>query len=256
MAEALADRRDRFNAVVAGARQAQPEFDVPGLEALLRGPVRTAVEACEARATGSAGRVLAALFEPIVELVGQGRVTRGHGTLLQTLPALAPALTDQPRRAFASLANAIVQLERFAAPVDVWLGRVARAATTGDTETTLRAGQVAAWAVGLAHYRESALATAETLPDEAMAAALGVADPMPTGATVARLRADRWWRPDRDPPAAGSVVHRVGGFRGFGGPFLEPPAVVTTDGRVAVRCRRRRLGAARGRVGRDADAAG
>ena len=112
---------------------------------------------------------------------------------------------------------------------------ITRAAASGDTETTLRAGQVAAWAVGLAQFRESALASAESLPDDALAAAIGAPEPLEAAATVAQLRADRWWRPDREPPEAGSVVHRVGGFRGFGGPFLAPPEVVTTDGHVEVR---------------------
>lgn len=235
MAEALDVRRDRFNAIVATVRRARPQFDTAVLAEQLRGPVAAVVESCAAHTPGSGPSVLAALFEPIVELVGQRRLGGGtHDALLTALPELAPALVDSPREVFASLANAMFHLQSFALPVEPWLRRVVRAGEAGDVATVLRAGQVAAWAVGLAHYRRSALATAAALSGDALAAALDAPVALDVEATVTALRRDRWARPDGTRVSSDVVAHAVGGFRGFGGPFLAPPAVAVDGDRLVV----------------------
>lgn len=235
MAEALDCRRDRFNAIVATARRARPQFDTAIFADQLRGPVAAVVEACASQTPGSGPSVLAALFEPVVELVGQRRLGGGtHDALLAALPELAPALVESPRQVFASLANATFHLQRSAIPVSPWLRRVVRASHAGDVGTLLTAGQVAAWAVGLAHYRSSALATAATLPGDALAAALDAPDTLDVEATVTALRRDRWARPDGTRVPSNVVAHAVGGFRGFGGPFLAPPAVAVDGDRLVV----------------------
>lgn len=235
LAAALAVHRDRCNAVVAQARQSFVDFDVTVLERQIRGPLNATVEACERVAPGSGARVLAALFEPVVALVGQRRLAGGsHDDLMACLPRLARVLVTDPRVVFGSLANAIVNLGRYGASVDEWLSRVERAAAAGDMTTTLRAGQVAAWALGLSHFRPSALAVASTLPGAALAAALGHAEALPAGETVKQLQEDRWWQPGRSTPARPAVVHRAGGFRGFGGPFLAPPRAAARAGHIVV----------------------
>jgi hypothetical protein len=162
-------------------------------------------------------------------------------------------VADEPRLVVGSLANAVVHLERAGVPVEPWLARVLAAAPS-DTATLLGVGQVAAWTVGLAPARTSALDVAARLDGDALAAALGTAASLEAAATVERLRADRWWRPDGagaidasagsgaappwgppSVPAGARVVARVGGFRGFGGPFLEPPVVVAGDAEILVR---------------------
>jgi hypothetical protein len=125
----------------------------------------------------------------------------------------------------------VIHLQGHGCDAGTWIARVARAGADTDAATTLAAGQVAAWTVGLAHARAGALDVAEALPPAALAAALGE-DALPDDA-LARLRAARWWRPS-GAVAPGTVAHRVGGFRGFGGPFLAAPLVTAVDGRIVV----------------------
>ncbi len=241
LATALAAQRDRLNGLVAQARQSQVDFDVAVLERQLRGPLKEVVLACERVAPGSGPRVLAALFEPVIDLVGQRRLTGGtHDGLMARLPPLARLLVAEPRQVFGSLANAIVHLRHYGAPVEQWLDRVERAGSTGagstgDAATALRAGQVAAWALGLSHFRDGALAVASTLTDAALGAALGLREPVAVAPTVAQLYQDRWWQPGRSRPDDPAVVHRAGGFRGFGGPFLAPPRATACAGHIVVR---------------------
>ncbi|MGQ0616335.1 MAG: hypothetical protein ACT4PW_05010, partial [Acidimicrobiia bacterium] len=238
LADALEVHRDRFNATVAEARRARPDLDLDRLTGQLLGPVQAAVEACAVVAPGSAPRVLAALFGPVVDLVGQRRLGGGsHDGLMSSLARLAPALADEPRRLFASTANAVVNLLRSGLPAERWLERVVAAVALGaDADDALRAGQVAAWAIGLAHCRDRALDVAATLADDLLGAALGRPGPLPVTATVERLRHDRWWRPGQAARAGDgpTVVHRVGGFRGFGGVFLSPPRIGRHEDRIMV----------------------
>jgi hypothetical protein len=235
LAAALADHRDRFNAAVGQARRTYVDFDLPTLDHQIRGPLGQIVEACDRVSSGSGSRVLAALFEPVVELVGQHRLGGGsHDGLVTSLSRLAHLLVDEPGVVFVSLANAIIHLDRYDAPTDQWLNRVETAATCGNTTTTLRAGQVAAWTLGLTHFRESALGVASTLSSEALWAALGVTPNLSMPEALKQLQDDRWWRPGRSPSTEPAVAHLVGGFRGFGGPFLAPPRVGTFNGQIVV----------------------
>lgn len=235
MADALEARRDRYNAIVAAVRQGRPQFDTTTLADQLRGPVAVVVEACEAEVPGSGASVLAAVFEPVVELVRQRRLGGGsHDPMLARLPELAAPLADSPREVFASLANATFHLQRAAIPVEPWLQRVVRASRAGDVETLLRTGQVAAWAMGLAHYRSSALAIAALLPGDALAAAFDLPSDLDVGATVTALGHDRWIRPDGTRVSSDAVVHAVGRFRGFGGAFLAPPVVAVDHDHLVV----------------------
>lgn len=235
LAAALQDQRDRCNSLVAQARRTYADFDVNVLEAELRGPIALTVDACDRLASASGSRVLGAIFGPLVELVGQHRLGGGsHEALLVALPDLGRALVDDPRLVFGSLANAVTNLHRHGVPADQWLARVRAAAATADTATVLHAGQVAAWALGVSHFRESALRVASTLPNDTLGIALGTPQPVPVAETVQQLHADRWWWPTRPRPAAPTVAHRVGGFRGFGGPFLAMPRVGVRDGAIVV----------------------
>src|SRR5262249_32839538 len=148
---------------------------------------------------------------------------------------LAPLLVDDPRRVFGSLANAFVHLQRYGAPTGEWLHRLQVSAPSGDATVALHAGQVAAWGLGLSHFRGSALVVAATLSCDALLAALG-ADPSTAPPNLLQhLREDRWWQPARTKPSAPTVAHRVGGFRGFGGPFFHPPKVGRRDGCIVIR---------------------
>lgn len=235
IAVALTDHREGFNAVVAQARRTHVDFDIAILENQIRGPLNQIVEACDRVSFGSGSRVLTALFDPVVELVGQRRLGGGsHDELMTSLPNLARVLVDDPRLVFGSLANGMVHLHRYHAPTDEWLNRVRAASAVGDATTMLRVGQVAAWTLGLSHFREGALGVASTLSDDALCCALGTTLEAPASETLRLLQQDRWWRPGRSMPSAPAVAQRVGGFRGFGGPFLAPPRVGTRGERLVV----------------------
>jgi hypothetical protein len=231
MAAALAEERDRCNALVAQARRTRSDLDLDRLAALLRGPLTALVEAADRVAPGSGGRVLRATFGPVLELLATHRLDAGpHVALLDALPALAGPVVEQPRLVVASFANALVHLPAHGCSGSLWVERVAAAGAGRDAPTALAAGQLAAWGVGMAHLRTGALAVARDLPAEVRAAALGEPDPI-DDASLAGLAADRW----AGAGSGGGEPRRVGGFRGFGGPFLEAPTVVATPDGIVVR---------------------
>jgi hypothetical protein len=98
-------------------------------------------------------------------------------------------------------------------------------------ETFLKLGQVAAWRSGLAHFRNGAIAAADTLPEALALAAVGA--PAKTGWLVERenLRRNPWRDPAKKAQSSGAlgIVAEAGAFRGFGGLFVEPPEVASCD---------------------------
>ena len=83
---------------------------------------------------------------------------------------------------------------------------------------------VAAWRSGAARFRTAALREAAALPAPLAVAALGLPPGTDPAATLARPAGDPWWWPGyRTEPG---VLRRIGGFRGFGGPWLGRPRVV------------------------------
>ena len=235
-AEVLRAGRDGINARFAMMRREFPDLRAETWFAFLRGPgdaVVTAVESVEPAAVMETGR---AVCEVGIELVARnfaGPRAR-HGWVdeawRRVLTAAASVVAAEPRRVIGALSNAVVQLAATpgARPAQ-WIDLMVRVAplTGGDVSTLLRAGQVAAWRSGMAHYREGALAAAEQLDPPLMLATLGTqgdaADPL------GLLRDDAWYDPDREGSSTGPVA-RSGGFRGYGGPFLVPPIIASLDG--------------------------
>jgi len=118
-----------------------------------------------------------------------------------------------------------------------WIDAMAcLAAECTDSATFSGVGQVAAWRAGMAHFRESALAVADKLPESLALAVLG-APPGRWSAIRDRLAADPWYDPalPNDNQGTPRVVARAGAFRGFGGLFTEPPTVAMADERLFVR---------------------
>lgn len=242
LAHVLRSGRDALNAQFAAARRLYPELDGGAFRAFLESTVDPLAQAAAAARPDRLADVVTAAYELGLELVGKrlaGPASR-HAVVESgwraVVSAAAPLVAESPRRVLASIANALHQLATTAgARPEQWLRELPPlAARCPDVETLLRLGQVLAWRAGLAHYRASALAAADSLPEALALAAVGGAGSW--AAVGARLADDPWFVPSR---AAGNdrertIVYAVGAFRGFGGVFSRPPRIARRAGQLIV----------------------
>lgn len=242
LAAALKRGRERFNARVAEARRQGARVDPPAFFAHLADSVAPIVAAVERAAPARVDAVAQALFDLSFDLVGRdvlgpsSRHPRAVEAWESVLPKLAARLSDDPARIAGALTNAAYNLgTEPAARAGEWLQAMAeigpRCATAREL---LDLGQVLAWRCGMAHYRASALEVWERLPLALAREALG----LPRDADFSReaLRA-QLSDPFRAPglpeaPPRLAVVGAVGGFCGFGGPFVTPPRVFAARGQL------------------------
>ena len=158
------------------------------------------------------------------------------------LPAVAPLVAGAPDRILGAVSNALHNLATTpgARPED-WLTALERLGPEcKDPDTLLRLGQVAGWKAGLAHFRASALAAADALPNSLALAAVGAPASGEWSEVRKRLLADPWFDPATPAVATAQtkrlrVMTQAGAFRGFGGLFPEPPRVAGTGDHFLVR---------------------
>lgn len=246
LAEVLERRRERCNARFRLARRANPALDPRALAEHLVAVVDPLARAVAATAPDRAEPTALVLYDLSLELLAKdvfgpnARRPAALGVWTDVLPAVAPLLAREPARVAASLTNAALRVSGVpgARPAE-WLACIRRAGPAcASVDELLAAGLVAAWRAGLAHARERALeairAGALSLP--AALVALGRPDGACADlASLAESLADPWRAAGTPPvPPALACVARVGGFRGFGGPFVEPPEVFTSGGRLCV----------------------
>lgn len=242
LAKVLETGRLRYNALFAHARHNMPSLDGVAFANHLRATVAPIVDAVAAVAPEAAAEVVDVLFEFSLELVGKDLLTRypaladGWSRLLTGLPR---HLSAAPRLFAGSVTNALYNLSLTpgARPRD-WIDDLLRLGVLcPDVAALLEAGQVCAWRAGLPHYRDSTLEKCARLPAPLARAALGLASEdngVDVKAVLSQLKSDPWLHPKAAgrPPAAGRqlrVVATVGGFRGFGGPFLRPPIIAFSE---------------------------
>jgi hypothetical protein len=243
LARALERNRERFNSRVTTARRQGRRIDPEALLAHLADAVAPAVAAAEKADEKRVDAVAEALFDLSLDLVAKDVVgpTSRHPKVVEAwralLPALAPRLADEPARVAGAMTNAAYNLglEPSARADDWlrWMGELGRAAR-GRRAARVRAGARLALRPGA--LPPSALEAWRTLPDSLAAEALG----LPRGAAAGRQAlepelADPWRAPGGAalPPRL-KVVGTLGGFRGFGGPFLTPPRAFAFAGHVFV----------------------
>ena len=235
LAAELKATRGALNARVAAA-QAQPGFDVAVLAGFLRERLDPLAQAVNAVAPQRTAAVVAAGIDMALALNARrltGADARG-GVAADTWAELslpyARLIAEQPAAVLGGLTNAALRIAATpGARVERWRTLMAALAVdaTGDTWRAL--GQVAAWRAGMAHYRDGALAAADALPERVALAAVGtVGGAWP--AVRAALAANRWWS-----GGDGAAERRVGGFAGFGGPFVEPPEIAAGPEGLLVR---------------------
>ncbi|ADG74343.1 hypothetical protein Cfla_1445 [Cellulomonas flavigena DSM 20109] len=164
------------------------------------------------------------LVRATLDLLARGRwhaASVPRGVVLTVLPRLATWVRAWP----ADVVPAVLAASRGVARaglLDAWVDRVARADVPAAPTDVRPALLVAAWRSGLVRYRDAALDAAAALPAATAAALLEVPE-AEVGVVLERHRADRWWWPGRDDGPG--VVQRVGGFVGWGGPWVQVPRV-------------------------------
>jgi hypothetical protein len=244
LAGVLRSGRSELNTRFNEARVRRPDLDAEAFAEFVRSaldPVVIAVDRVRPEAVTDVAR---AAYDIALELVGQRLVGRSARTphvdsaWRRILPAVAPLVAMEPERAIAAVCNAAHQLSTTAGARPIgWIDVMTRLGPEcRDVATLLTLGQVGAWRSGLAHFRESAIAAADTLPESLALAVVGASGER-WSAIRARLACDPWFDPatpngDRKTPR---VVGRAGAFRGFGGLFVEPPSVAMADEQLFVR---------------------
>lgn len=235
--EALEKNRERYNRLFALARHGHRRVDARGWSELLHGRILPLVEAARLVDREAVPAVLDALYETGLQLLSQGILgPAGRSPLVdeawrELLVRLSRWLVRAPRELVAAVTNAVWNLsaEREALARS-WMDEILRLSPgCPDVESLLDLGRVLAWRLGMAHWREGALRAWRRLPDDLARAALlpekAVHLP-PRDELIRRLESDRWWLPGADDAVRIRFVGRVGGFRGFGGAFLTPPALM------------------------------
>lgn len=228
----LASGRAQFNGRAAEARRRFPALDMTAFGAFLHDGVDPLVAAVAAAAPERAGSVTLAAYDMALELVGHGLAgPAAKNPFLNTVwrelaPSFAPLLAAAPVEVLGMLSNAAIHLGAVAAARPAqWQRELAALAPQVATVAQLRAvGQVLAWRAGVAHFRQGALAAADTLPPALALAAFG--EPGAQWPQVhAQLMANPW-RGNAD-------GREFGSFTGLGGDFGTPPQVrATPDGFV------------------------
>ena len=233
-ASILASGRAQFNARAVEARRRFPSLDMAAFGAFLHDGVDPLVVAVAAAAPERVGGVTLAAYDMALELVGHvlaGPAAKNPfvNTVWRELaPSFAPLLATAPVDVLGMLSNAAIHIASVAgARPAQWQGELAALAAQIATLAQLRAvGQVLAWRAGVAHFRQGALAAADTLPPALALAAFG--EP---GAQWPRVRAQL-----QENPWRGSAEGReFGSFTGLGGDFGTPPQVRATDDGFVVR---------------------
>ena len=235
-AEQLAARRDRFNSAFAAARFSRPRLDGDAFLNVLRHAVGPVVESAAMVRPERAAIIVEALYDLALELFRQdllGPRSRSGAVPLawsDLLPKLGAFVALDPARVAGAFSNAAYNLEQTpGAGVAEWMARLLQAAAcvqAGDVEALLRAGQVAAWRSGMAHFRASALAACEMLDEPLARSVLGLPTEASVAEALAAFQASRWSQPGMSTREGLRLVGDVGGFRGHGGPFLSLPRVI------------------------------
>src|SRR4029434_1767479 len=244
-ASILRSGRLDFNARFAAARHVYADLDAAAFAEFLRGGVDELVSAVEGVRPDRAADVAMAAYDAALELVGEKLA--GPGARLSTLeeawrkvlPAVAALAAIAPGRLIAAVCNAAHQIASTpGARPALWIETMRTLGPQcADVDTFLKLGQVAGWRSGLAHFRESALALAGTLPEKLVLAALGARQDSSWPDLRQRLSGNPWVDPSQE--SGGLTVPRVamraGAFRGFGGLFSEPPLVAVSEAHFLAR---------------------
>ena len=238
LARALDHGRDTFNARFASAKALYPALDGEYFANHLREAVAPVAEAVESVRPDRTGAVVDALYGVSLELMSKEMIgpTSRHPEIAEAwktlLPKIAQLAADNPRLIASGVSNAVYNVSRdTGVKYRPWIDAMARAAPhLGDWDVFLKAGVILAWRLGMAHYRDGAIAALEKMPDNLVFGLLAADSKIGKSALLQAMR-DPWWNPSQPGTQRSlSIARRVGGFSGFGGPFVTPPEVIAVNG--------------------------
>jgi hypothetical protein len=236
LADFLRTRRADCNARFAAARRHWPRLDAADFSLFLRdqlSPLALSLEPAQAHL------VLDRAYDLGLQLVaeklaGPSAVTPAINLLwTEVFPSLAALIGTSPRRILGALSNAAHHLATAAdTRAEIWRSRLlALAPRCSSADQLLIVAQVLAWRAGLAHFREPALAAADTLPPDLALDALDA----PADSDWHEVRDAHLSNPWFGYKVPATPVHRIGAFRGFGGQFLSPPLLARSGSHILVR---------------------
>ena len=166
-----------------------------------------------------------ALLTAATDLAARGRWRAGaaeRAALLEVVPRAVALVRARPDVVVPLLVASAPTVQRSADRV-VLADLLAAMPPTQDVDHLRATVLVATWRAGAVRFRSAALAAAARLPAPLAVAALGQAPGTSPQAVLDAHTADPWWWPGREQTTG--VLRRIGGFRGFGGPWLAVPRV-------------------------------
>jgi len=241
LAAVLLRGREDFNQRFLRARHHNRRLSAERFSKVLRGQAAPVAQAVAAIVPARLDATVSALYDNCLQLTGLDLLGPGsHMPAMdlafeRLLPVAAPLIAKSPDRVIGSVANAVYNLTMEpAADALRWIDTMT---TVGqdceDVDRFLRAGQVAAWACGMAHFRSSVLTAAAKLPLGLLLPIFGL-DGEAAAVRLLEDLADPWYVPSRPHEQTRELrlVARTGGFIGFGGPFANPPEVARFGDRL------------------------
>ncbi len=244
-ARVLRGRRAELNARFEEGRRRHPALDADAFAAFLRDGADPVVGSVATLRPDRAADAAGAAYDAAVDIIGRqiGGPAARHRVIdelwRRVLPRAAGPVAADPARVIPALTNAAHHVAgALGEGASAWVVAMERLAPQApDADSLLALGQVAAWRAGLAHYRDGALAAAATLPEPLALAAVGAPEAARWSEVRERLAASPWFDPADGGAAAQlpRVAAVAGGFRGFGGAFVEPPRVGASGAHFGVR---------------------
>lgn len=156
------------------------------------------------------------------------------------LPACQALIVEAPEQTLMAFTHALKQLQDHPGAQAVqWLQQMRVLAQQQISLTEwLSAGQVLAWRYGMAHYRQSALNKADSLPRALVSSLFELPAELDWPTARHHFEQHHWWTPESPEPDMTLRV-RLGGFAGMGGQFNALPLVTAQDNQLYVRCEER-----------------
>ena len=236
--DALTAKRDSFNQRFRFACSQGTALDRESFFEHLEKRVEPIVAAVSANYPERTRDVTSDLYDVSLDLFRTGyfgretRLPQLDQLWLTILPKLPHLISRDAHRVAGSLSNAVVNIvSQKNANHDRWISELERVGSRcQSTNELMDTSSVLAWRSGMAQLREVALTKLESLPRALAFEILNApADTKPTELDrwTADMRSNRWWDPVASSGQWSNIreVHRVSGFRGFGGHMLQSPSV-------------------------------